>query len=136
MTDLIIHDPLLAQRIQEIANRDNISPEAFLRALVEQYDPSPRPASSLTDADIDIPEDIQDKAAYCEAVRRVRPKLYRIARRYWAKVGDRERLSLTYEALDKVFWLIDHEGIPRFKDEKDQLELPPDPMDDLFGLLD
>lgn len=134
MSDLIIREPL-AQRIQAIAERDNLSPEDFIRTLIEQYDPAPRPATSLTDADIDVPADVTDAAAYRAAVRQVRPKLYRIARRYWSKVGHRERLSLTDEQLDKVFWLIDQDGVPRFKDEKGQVDLPDDPMDAIFGLL-
>ena len=63
------------------------------------------------------------------------PKLYRIARRYWLKAGDTERLALTDEELDKVFWLIDHEGIPRLKSEKDSVDLPPDPLATLVNLF-
>jgi len=35
-----------------------------------------------------------------------------------------------------VFWLIDHEGIPRFKSEKDSVHLPPDPLEKLIGVID
>jgi hypothetical protein len=102
-------------------------------------DPPPRPRDSLTDDRIDVPEDITDPAeqeAYREAARRVRPKIYQIAREYWEKVGDHERLALSDEDLDQVFWLIDHEGIPRFLHEKGHIILPPDPLEGLVGLFE
>lgn len=140
MSDLIIHEPL-ASRIREIARRENRAPEEIVAARFaeESWDeidrPSPRPRESLTDDDIDVPAYIQHKEAYREAARALQPKLYRIARRYWQKVGDTEKLALTDEQLDKVFWLIDAEGIPRFKSEKATLQLPHDPMEELIGSL-
>lgn len=134
MSDLIIPEPL-ASRIQEIAKQEQLLPEKMLEILVDRYYPPPRPKSSLPDELIDVPDDIDNPEAYREATRAIRPKLYRIARRYWQKVGDRERLKMTDEELDKVFWLIDHEGIPRFLSEKDQVTLPPDPFDALIGLI-
>ena len=143
MAQMIISEPL-ASRIRALA-RQQKRPEAELLAeLVERYEPKgdphhlpPRPAESLTDADIEIPPYVNlDKfEEYRAAARRLRPKLYRIARRYWLKVGDTERLALTDEELDKVFWLIDHEGIPRFKSEKDSVHLPPDPLEKLVNLF-
>lgn len=135
MAQLMIEEPL-ASRIREIAQRDNVTPQEMVGLLLERYSPAPRPASSLTDDDIEIPDDIIDKEAYRQAARALAPKLYRIARRYWANVGDSERLSLTDEQLDKQFWLIDHEGIPRLKSEKDSVVLPHDPLEDLIGVLD
>ncbi|MBA3867828.1 MAG: hypothetical protein H0X30_01595 [Anaerolineae bacterium] len=144
MGQLIVSEPL-ASRIRAIA-RQQKRPEAELLAdLVERYEPKgdprhlpPRPAESLTDADIELPPDTTeptDVEQYRAAIRSLRPKLYRIARRYWLKVGDTERLALTDEELDKVFWLIDHEGIPRFKSEKDDVHLPPDPLETLVNLF-
>ena len=144
MAQLIVGEPL-ASRIRAIA-RQQKRPEAELLAdLVERYEPKgdprhlpPRPAESLTDADIETPPDITDPKQveeYRAAARSLRPKLYRIARRYWLKIGDTERLALTDEELDKVFWLIDHEGIPRFKSEKDSVHLPPDPLEKLVGII-
>jgi hypothetical protein len=147
MSQLIVSEPL-ASRIRAIA-RQQKRPEAELLAdLVERYEPKgdprhlpPRPADSLTDADIEIPVDISLAGSekieeYRAATRKIAPKLYRIARRYWLKVGDTERLALTDEELDKLFWLIDHEGIPRFKSEKDSVHLPPDPFDKIIGSID
>ena len=143
MGELIVSEPL-ASRIRAIA-RQQKRPEAELLAdLVERYEPKgdphhlpPRPAESLTDADIEIPPYVASNKfeEYRAAARRLRPKLYRISRRYWLKVGDTERLALTDEELDKVFWLIDHEGIPRFKSEKDSVQLPPDPLEKLVDLF-
>jgi hypothetical protein len=110
MAQLTIEEPL-ASRIREIAQKDNVTPQEMLGILLERYSPVPRPASSLTDDDIEIPDDIADKEAYRAAARALAPKIYRIARRYWANEGDSERLSLTDAQLDKQFWLIDHEGI-------------------------
>lgn len=137
MSSLIIHDPLAA-RIREVSEQENAPPEELLKRLIELHYPLPRPASSLTDADIEIPEDVPEteKEAYRHAVRQLRPKLYRIARRYWAKIGDKDKLALSDEELDKHFWLIDHEGIPRFKSEKAYIILPADPMEAFFGLFD
>mgnify|MGYP000111891549 CR=1 FL=1 len=141
MSDLIIREPL-ASRIREIARRENRAPEEIVaeRFSEELWDaidnPPPRPRESLTDDDIEVPDFMQDKEAYRKAARAIRPKLYRIARRYWEKVGDHEKLALTDEQLDKTFWLIDHEGIPRFKSEKGTIQLPHDPMEDIIGTLD
>jgi hypothetical protein len=135
MSDLVIKEPL-ASRFREAAQLDNHTPEEMLAIWLERYHPAPRPVSSLTDADIEVPDDIEDKAAYRAAARTLAPKLYRIARRYWAKVGDKQRLALTDEELDKQFWLIDHNGVPRLKSEKGTIELPPDPLQGLIGLID
>jgi hypothetical protein len=59
-----------------------------------------------------------------------------MARAYWEKVGDSERLALTDAELDAQFWLIDHEGIPRLKSEMGTVELPPDPLEAFIGLAD
>ena len=144
MAQLIVSEPL-ASRIRALA-RQQKRPEAELLAeLVARYEPKgdphhllPRPPESLMDADIEIPYEIRDAyeaTQYRTAVRSLRPKLYRIARRYWLKIGDTERLALTDEELDKVFWLIDHEGIPRFKSEKDRVNLPADPLESLVNLF-
>lgn len=62
-------------------------------------------------------------------------KLYPLAREYWRRVGDQKRLALTDEQLDQQFWLIDHEGIPRLKEDEGMFELPRDPLDDLIGII-
>jgi hypothetical protein len=136
MTDLIIREPL-ARRIREVAKYEHRSPEEVVEILVNDHihNPPPRPRESLTNDDIEVPDDEDDPEAYRQAVRAIRPKMYRIARRYWTKVGDTEKLALTDEQLDKVFWLIDHNGVPRFKSEKGTIELPPDPLEALIGLF-
>jgi hypothetical protein len=89
---------------------------------------TPIPLSPVMRDDTAVPPYVEDKEAYRAAAREVRPKLYQIARRYWQSVGDDERLALTDEQLDEVFWLIDHEGIPRLKSEQGTVDLPPDPF--------
>jgi len=150
MTELIIHEPL-ASRIRTLAAQQQRQPEDLLADLVERYAPDshpqrpeppiypeyiPRPAESLTDDDIEIPDDIEDKEDYRRAARALAPKLYEIAREYWQEVGDEEKLALTDAQLDKLFWLIDPYGVPRFKHEKGTIELPHDPLEDFIGLID
>lgn len=91
MSDLVIKEPL-ASAIRAVAEREGRDPETevAVRLGVDTRNPSPRPAASLSDDLIDIPDDITnptDRAAYCDAARAFRPKLYQIAREYWARVG-------------------------------------------------
>jgi hypothetical protein len=147
MSDLIIPEPL-ASRLREFAERDRRQPQEVIAAWLDEAEIragpeppdypvyAPRPPESLPDDAIDVPEEVADKAAYRQAVRELLPKLYAIAREYWASVGDTDRLALTDEDLDQVFWLIDHEGVPRFKSEM-ATYLPPDDLGErLIGLID
>lgn len=115
----------LAERLQRFAEQEQRPVEAILESMIDYY----APISS-------IPDDVEDKTAYLAAMREVRPKIYAIAREYWQRTGDHERLALTDAELDQQFWLIDHEGIPRLKSEQDTVEIPPDPIDDLIGMID
>jgi hypothetical protein len=136
MVDLTISGEV-AEKLREIARQENRPVEEVLETMVERYQPTEVPAGPA-DEDIEVPPDIknaEDIEAYRAAERAIRPKLYRIARRYWERVGDNERLAMTDAELDKQFWLIDHEGIPRFKSEKDRVQLPPDPLEAIVGLF-
>lgn len=140
MDELVISEQL-AQRIQAVARQQSRDPESLLGTLLRQMASAdevllPRPPSSLTDADIELAADVRDPDAYRSAVRAMRPKTYRLARRYWLDTGNIERLSMTDEELDKVFWLIDHEGVPRFKSEMNEYQPPVDPFAGLIGVLE
>src|SRR5690349_12808309 len=114
MANLIISQKL-AERLQEIARRENRPVEDILESWVAHYTPV---SAGPADNDIEVPPDITDeqqKATYRAAIRQMRPKLYEKAREYWRKAGDVERLKLTDAELDQQFWTIDHEGIPRLK---------------------
>lgn len=133
----------LQELIRAVARQKQRDPEELLELLLHQYETiagldqiTPRPSTSLTDDDIELPVGTADPTAYRAAVRAMRPKLYRMARRYWLEQGDIERLALTDEELDKVFWLIDEEGRPRFKSEQSIYQPPPDPFEDLIGVLE
>lgn len=65
-----------------------------------------------------------------------RQKIYALCRKYWLENHDYERLTMSDQTLDENFWLIDPQGIPRFKSEQGQIEIPPDPYEDLIGLVD
>jgi len=139
MADLPI-SAKIADELLNIARREHRSLEQVVTEMIAQYHASEssrridrRP---LHDEDIDVPSDIQDRSAYREAVRQIRPKLYEIAREYWQSVGDQERLAFSDEQLDVQFWLIDNQGIPRLKTERDNIMLPPDPLETLVGLID
>jgi hypothetical protein len=142
MSTLMIGEPLASRIRAQAAGREQ-SPEAFLESLLQPTRADlpefvPRPASSLTDSDIDLPQDVTtpaEQAAYREAVRRNRPLFYAIAREYWARMGDSVRLSLTDEQLDKVFWIIDREGVPRFKEEKSLVQRGENPLRALVGII-
>lgn len=125
MAELVIGEPL-AKRLRELARREQRPVEDVLEDILDRYAPTP-PAPQ-------VPED--EAAAEQEALAVLRPKLYRMAREYWRRVGDEERLALTDEELDEQFWLIDHEGIPRLKSEQGQVELPPDPLEAIDGIFD
>ncbi len=138
MTDLSISNEL-AEQLYEIAEREHRTVEEVLAEMVAQRKISASLSlsqSTLADEDIEVPADIQNKAVYRAAVIQMRPKLYQIARRYWQAMGDQERLALTDEQLDKKFWLIDSEGIPRLKSEQGTVTLPSDPLEALIGLID
>jgi hypothetical protein len=131
MANLVI-DEKLVQRLQEIAQRENRTVDAVLEALLDSYE-NGHDEEALWEA---APPDIEDKAGYVAALNQLRPKLYEIAREYWRRIGDQERLALTDRELDRQFWLIDHEGIPRLKSEQGKVQLPPDPLEALIGLID
>jgi hypothetical protein len=111
--------PLPEDLISDITNHareKNISVEEYLRALMQHdaaADPPPMP----------------------EWKRELRRKLYKMARDYWREAGDETRLALTDDELDVQFWLIDHEGIPRLIEDQGKVDLPPDPMEGLIGII-
>jgi hypothetical protein len=107
----------LSRRLSEIARRENRPVEEVVEAMIRRYEP----ASPPPDPD--------------ESLREFRRKLYRIARDYWREVGDEQRLALTDEQLDEQFWLIDHEGIPRLKEDQGKVQIPPNPFEGLIGII-
>lgn len=106
---LIIDNPKLAERIQQIARQEERSVEEVLSAMVTQY--KPRPGSDdLPDAD--------------DLARQVRLAAYEQARAYWRRSGDTQRAAMTDKQLDEAFWLFDAEGVPRLKEDRDEVILP------------
>ncbi len=121
MVDVVISGKL-AERLQRIAQQKQ------------------RPVEDVLENALDLVENAISETGTAaldyEAVRQVNAKLYEIARTYWRRVGDQERLALTDDELDEQFWLIDHEGIPHLKSEQGTVDLPPDPLElivDLFA---
>jgi hypothetical protein len=110
MFTIQIHDEQLAQRLRQIAERENRPVEDVLRTLVEQY---PGKVSSES-----------DRRETNEAVKRVRRNAYVKARRYWQSAGDTAKAALTDEELDEQFGVFDEEGVPRLKSELESLEPP------------
>jgi hypothetical protein len=133
METLTLEGPLVS-RIRQAAEELALSPESYLAFLFDLHHPPPRPRESLPDEAIEIPAGLRDAPAYCEAVRAVRPKLYRLARRYWSQQGDSAKLRLSDADLDRLFAYIDAEGVPRLKGES---PAPPsdEPFAPLYGLL-
>lgn len=120
MVDVVISGKL-AQRLQQIAQQKQRSIEDVLEDALDLVEDA---ISSADQASHDE-----------EAIRQVNAKIYAMARDYWRRVGDQERLALTDDELDKQFWLIDHDGIPRLKSEQGTVELPPDPLEAIVGLF-
>jgi hypothetical protein len=110
MLTIQIQDEQLAERLRQIAERENRPVEEVLKTLVEQY-----PAELPADPAIDEANDV---------VKRVRRKAYSKARHYWQSVGDTAKAALTDEELDLQFGAFDEEGIPRLKSELKSLEPP------------
>ncbi len=119
MADLTIRGKT-AERLQDIARREQRPVEAVIDALLNRYE------TSVSD-----PEHSQEETWQ----REFRAKLYAKARDYWQRTDNRERLALTDDQLDDQFWLIDHEGIPRLKSERGAVDLPPDPLEAIDGLF-
>lgn len=114
MAEITISDEL-ARGLRDLAQRQNRTVEEFLADVVERAAPQ-RPAR------------IEDDPRYQAAEKKLRPRYYERARRYWAEVGDSERLSLTDEQLDEQFWLFDQDGIPRLKSDQGKVAIAPDPL--------
>jgi hypothetical protein len=110
MLTIHIHDEQLAQRLQQIVEREKRPVEDVLRTLVDKY-PEVTPAE-------------KSKPDKSEAVKRVRRKAYAKARQYWESVGDSAKAALTDDELDEQFGVFDEEGIPRLKSEMKSLEPP------------
>jgi hypothetical protein len=130
MANLVINKDL-AKRLQTIAQRENRPVDSLIEELVDDYE-NGFDEDALLEA---VPPDIEDKAAGIAALKELRPKLYKKAREYWKRVGDKERLALSNRELDRQFWLIDHEGIPRLKSDQGKVQLPPDPLEAFVGLF-
>jgi predicted transcriptional regulator len=122
MAQIIVPEEV-ARRLQEIAEAEGRSPEDVLARAIERYQP-------------DIPSSAWDPESDEEAVRRVRRRVYEMARQWWREHGEDEKAALTDEEMDMQFWLIDHTGVPRLKSEQDEVDLPPDPLEALARLAE
>ncbi|MHB8628991.1 MAG: hypothetical protein ACYDBJ_21955 [Aggregatilineales bacterium] len=132
MTDLVISGELAA-RLSNIAAREHRPVTSVIETMIKQYNASPQeslpPLPTL--GEILAEMDPRQQAMY----REFRKKLYAIAREYWQREGNQERLALTDEQLDDQFWLIDPDDIPRLKSEYGTITLPHDPIDDIDGFF-
>lgn len=100
MLTIHISDEQLAQKLQQIAERENRSIEEILNAMIAGY------------AIVEAEDDNQ-----AERLQQIRYKIYGKARQYWQSVGDHERAALSNEDLEESFGAFDEEGIPRLKSE-------------------
>jgi hypothetical protein len=111
----------LLEKVREIAEREQRPVEAVLTSMLRDYQAAALPAVSD-----------QGEAE----IRAFRRKMYDKARDYWRQVGDGEKAALSDEELDAEFWLFDADDIPRLRSEQGNIDLPPDPLEDLIGLFD
>lgn len=113
MAEITVSDEV-AERIHEIAHRENRSTDEVVKMLIERYVPQ----TTLEEDEAYLLSDPRIQ----EALKAMRPKFYARARAYWQQVGDEERLALTDEQLDEQFWLFDKDGIPRLKSDAGKFE--------------
>jgi hypothetical protein len=111
MAQIIVPEEV-ARRLQEIAEAEGRSPEDVLARAIERYQP-------------DIPSSAPDRESEAEAVRRVRRRVYEMARQWWREHGEADKAALTDEEMDEQFYMIDAEGVPRMLTEKDEVEIRP-----------
>ena len=116
MVNLIISDAL-AQKLNRLAQERHSPVEDVIALAIDSLQPTQSTGQGALDLDF-------------------RAKVYAMARDYWQRVGNVERLTLSDADLDEQFWLIDHEGIPRLKSEEGTITLPHDPLEDMLGLIE
>ena len=121
MANLIISDDL-AQKLNRLAQERHSRIEDVIALAIQSL------AETAPEESPDRTSDLDDGGS--------RSVLYLIAREYWQRTGNTERLALSNADLDAQFWLIDHEGIPRLKSEQGTITLPHDPLEDLIGLIE
>ena len=121
MANLIISDDL-AQKLNRLAQERHSRIEDVIALAIQSL------AETAPEESPDRTSDLDDGGS--------RSVLYSIAREYWQRTGNTERLALSDADLDAQFWLIDHEGIPRLKSEQGTITLPHDPLEDLIGLVE
>jgi len=109
MSNIQLSDDVIEQ-IQEIAQRENRSPDSVILTLLAQY----------------RDDTMDDDEYYSDA--QIRRRMYERARRYWQEIGHHERLQLSDADLDEQFWIFDQEGIPRLKSEQGSIEVPNDDL--------
>ncbi len=114
MTDLKI-SPELAEKLEEIARREQRSVEGLLETWVREHQESGIPGRAAAQRQETL-------------LRQDRLRVYERARRYWRGAGDAPRAALTDEQLDELFWVFDHEGIPRLKTEQGTISVAPNPL--------
>lgn len=106
----------LAEQIEAYAQNENLSPEAVIR---EAFTLLRRQKPELLEQDEYVMPPMDEKS--------IMRRIYARARIYWEKAGNAERAALTDDELDEKFWVIDHEGVPRLKEDQAFITLPPDP---------
>jgi len=105
----------IIEKLNEIARQENRSIEETLDDILEKR----------------LLQHQQDRQ-----MQEFRAKLYKMARDYWRKVGDQERLALTDAELDEQFWLFDQDDIPHLKSDQGKVNVPPSPLESLVGIFD
>jgi hypothetical protein len=112
------------ERLREIAAGENRPVEEVVSQMIEDY------AKQRSRAGQVVYQRIEDDPRYQAAERELMPKYHARARKYWAEVGDHERLALTEEQFAAQFWLFDGEGIPRLKADQGDVHVPFDSLEE------
>ena len=123
MVEIIIRGEL-ADKLRRRAEREHQTVKQLLAAMLSSE-------SAVSASNVE-----PNPEAVAFAALPLRQKLYTIARRYWQKMGDTERLALSDRDLDAQFWMFDENGIPRLKSDQGKLSDAVHPLKGLIGLID
>jgi predicted transcriptional regulator len=111
---LIIHDEKIANRIRNIAAREQKTVEQVIETAIENHYVS----------------DNETQQRVIDPLQRIRTRMYQEAREFWQKEGNTERLRLSQEEFYEQFAYFDENDMPIFIHE-----VPPDRKDNSLAAL-
>src|SRR5258705_10372078 len=115
--------PELVERLDAVARQEQRTVESFIASLLQEH--------SAHMPEQDSSNDHEKREA---VLKRDRLSLYEVERRYWRGVGD-PRQNMTDDELEADFWLIDQDGIPCLKSERNTFDVPEHPLQTILDAI-